>query len=75
MGLYKGLKEILKKLDKDEEGFMRMLVKNEILEENLFERKLDCISEKYGVQELTAEIEDTVEEIFSKIKNKDKIHL
>ena len=60
----------LKKLDKDEEGFMRMLVKNEILEENLFERKLDCISEKYGVQELTAEIEDTVEEIFSKIKIK-----
>jgi uncharacterized protein Smg (DUF494 family) len=63
-----GLKEILKKLDMDEEGFMRMLVKNEILEENLRESIIDCIAEKYGLHELTAEIEDTVEEIFAKIK-------
>ena len=38
-----GLKEILKKLDK-----------NEILEENLRESIIDGIAEKYGVQELTA---------------------
>jgi hypothetical protein len=59
-----GLKEILKKLDK-----------NEILEENLRESIIDGIAEKYGVQELTAEIEDTVEEIFAKIKNKDMYKL
>ena len=59
-----GLKEILKKLDK-----------NEILEENLRESIIDDIAEKYGVQELTAEIEDTVEEIFAKIKNKDMYKL
>ena len=56
-----GLKEILKRLDKDEE--------------NLRESIIDCIAEKYGVHELTAEIEDTVEEIFSKIKNKDMYKL
>ena len=56
-----GLKEILKRLDKDEE--------------NLRESIIDCIAEKYGVHELTAEIEDTVEEIFAKIKNKDMYKL
>ena len=61
-----GLKEILQKLEKDEEA---------LLEENLKEIILDFIAEKYGVHELTAEIEDTVEGIFSKIKNKDMYKL
>jgi hypothetical protein len=65
-----GLKEILKKLDEDD-----MKDEEVLLEENLKEIILDFIAEKYGVHELTAEIEDTVEEIFAKIKNKDMYKL
>ena len=38
------------------------------VEENLKETILDFIAEKYEVHELTIEIEDTVEHVFSIIK-------